>query len=73
MPQTSKPTSERKPQRRRRPVSAGLFTGFWTDLSGKRIRRIRRDEYGELYSLWRRHTAARLGIVPVGMKGPWHE
>jgi hypothetical protein len=45
---------------------AGLFNGYWTDLAGKRQRRIRRDEYGELYRLWQRHADIRLGVRLLG-------
>ena len=38
---------------KRRSPNAGLFTGWWTDLEGKRIRRIRRNEFPELYRLHR--------------------
>lgn len=47
---------------------AGLFNGFWLDLSGERIHRIRRDEYPELYRLWRRHVDIRLGVRVLGMR-----
>jgi hypothetical protein len=46
---------------------AGLFNGYWLTLEGERIRRIRRDEYGEFYRLWRRHMDIRLGVRPLGM------
>lgn len=29
----------------------GVFNGWWTDLAGNRLRRIRRSEYAELYRL----------------------
>lgn len=59
----------------------GLFNGYWTDLQGKRIRRIRQNEYGELYRLNSKHqdiikgdpvrmsrtaTAHQLGVTPLG-------
>jgi hypothetical protein len=31
----------------------GLFTGYWLDMKGNRLRRIYRSEYGELYRLHR--------------------
>jgi hypothetical protein len=31
----------------------GLFTGYWLDMKGNRLRRIYRNEYGELYRLHR--------------------
>jgi hypothetical protein len=52
----------------RRNPKAGLFTGWWTDLDGKRLRRIHRHEYPELYRLWRQHTASRLGVTLIGTK-----
>lgn len=55
----------------RRP-GPGLFNGWWTDLAGNKLRRIRRDEYPELYRLHREHTAIRLGVTLLGMRGPWH-
>jgi hypothetical protein len=42
------------------------FCGYWTDLDGKRLRRIRRDEYGELCRLWRQHADIRLGVRLLG-------
>ena len=47
---------------------AGLFNGFWLDLSGKKIRRIRRDEYPELYRLWHEHADIRLGVRVLGTR-----
>jgi hypothetical protein len=47
---------------------AGLFNGWFTDLDGKNIRRVRRDEYGELYRLYRKHAGIRLGIRPIGQR-----
>lgn len=44
----------------------GLFNGYWTSTSGARIRRIRRDEYPDLYRLWTRHTDIRLGVRLLG-------
>ena len=67
----------------RRPARQGLFHGWWLNLDGTRIRRIRQAEYGELYRLnakhqdvqkWGRHTqAAGLGVQPVSYRGPWHD
>lgn len=37
----------------KRPPNKGLFTGYWKDMSGKRIRRIYRSEYPEIYRLHR--------------------
>ena len=37
----------------RRPTNQGLFPGYWTDLAGKKLRRVRRDEYPELYRIHR--------------------
>jgi hypothetical protein len=31
----------------------GLFTGWWTDIEGNRTRKILRNEFGELYRLYR--------------------
>jgi hypothetical protein len=56
----------------RRPTRAGLFHGYWLDRDGKKIRRIRRDEYPALYDAWRRHAAIRLGVRIVGMASDWH-
>lgn len=55
----------------RRPANSGLFTGWWTSLDGKKIRRIRRDEYPELYRLHRKHAAIGLGVKPIGCRAPW--
>jgi hypothetical protein len=52
--------------------SPGLFNGWWTDLDGRKLRRIRRDEYPMLYRLHREHADIRLGVTLLGMKGPWH-
>jgi hypothetical protein len=46
-----------------RRATPGLFAGWWTDLNGKRIRRIRRSEYAALYRLHREHADIRLGRV----------
>lgn len=32
---------------------SGLFNGYWLDMQGKKIRRIYRREYPELYRLHR--------------------
>ena len=37
----------------KRPLNKGLFHGHFTDLDGKKIRRVRRSEYAELYRLHR--------------------
>jgi hypothetical protein len=50
---------------------AGLFNGFWLTLDGAKLRRIRRDEYPELYRLWEKHADIRLGVRPLGMAAPW--
>ena len=50
---------------------AGLFSGWWYDMDGKKLRRIRKDEYPTLYRLHRQYTTERLGIHPVGMRAPW--
>ena len=66
----------------RRPVKAGLFHGWWYTADGKKIRRIHRHEYPELYSLVGKHAdiasspdpvrlgrriaAQQLGITPLG-------
>ena len=56
----------------RRNPNQGLFAGYWLDANGKKIRRLRRDEYPEAYRLWRKHAAVRLGIRPIGQKAdPW--
>ena len=47
---------------------AGLFCGTWTDLAGKKIRKVQRQEYGELYRLWAKHRDIRLGITTIGQK-----
>jgi hypothetical protein len=46
---------------------AGLFNGYWTDLDGKRQRRIRRSEYATIYRIWREHADIRLGVRLLGM------
>ena len=43
---------------------AGLFNGYWYDLEGQKLRRIRRDEYPMLYRVWREHRDIRLGVRP---------
>jgi hypothetical protein len=45
---------------------AGFFNGYWTTLDGKRMRRIRRDEYPDLYRLWHKHADIRLGVRLLG-------
>lgn len=55
----------------RRNPRAGLFNGHWLTMDGQKIRKIRRDEYGSLYGLWRRHADVRLGVMQIGMKAPW--
>jgi hypothetical protein len=42
---------------------AGLFVGDWTHPDGRRIRRIRRDEYAELYRLRAKHRDVLMGCV----------
>ena len=66
----------------RRNPRAGLFVGWWFSMDGKKLRRIARHEYPELYRLnakhqdvqrWGRHTqAAALGVQPISYKAPWH-
>jgi hypothetical protein len=56
----------------KRNARAGLFTGWWTDLDGTKIRRIYRSEYPELYRLHKKHLALRLGIALLGMRALWH-
>ena len=51
---------------------AGLFTGYWTTLDGKKIRRIYRSEYGELYRLHRKYLCHALGVNMFGHRGSWH-
>ena len=46
----------------------GLFTGYWATLDGHRIRRVRRDEYAELYRLWQKHMDVRLGVRLLGTR-----
>lgn len=41
--------------------SPGLFNGFWFDMEGRRLGRIRQDEYPTLYGLWREHRDLREG------------
>jgi hypothetical protein len=43
---------------------AGLFNGYWYDVDGRKLRRIRRSEYAELYRLWHDHQDIRLGVRP---------
>jgi phospholipase/lecithinase/hemolysin len=55
----------------------GLFSGFWLDMGGKRIRAIRQDEYGMLYHLYRKGTEFGLtdaagARVPNGPASPSH-
>jgi hypothetical protein len=37
----------------RKPQRSGLFNGWWLDMQGRRVERIKRDEYPELYRLHR--------------------
>lgn len=55
----------------RRNPNAGLFAGWWFDTNGHKIRRLRRDEYGPIYGLWKRHTDIRCGLNTVGSPAPW--
>jgi len=41
----------------------GLFHGYWLSMDGKRIGRIRRSEYAELYRLWAVHRDIREGHI----------
>lgn len=50
---------------RKRP---GLFNGYWLTPEGRRIRRVRRNEYAELYRLWERHADIRLGVRLLGTR-----
>jgi len=43
---------------KRRP---SLFNGFWLDMSGRKIGRVLRREYAELYRLWSKHADIRTG------------
>jgi hypothetical protein len=45
---------------------SGLFLGFWFDTKGRKLRRIRRDEYGELYRLVA--LGRRLGLHKEGLR-----
>ena len=56
----------------RRPTRAGLFTGWWTDLDGKKVRRIYRSEYPELYRLHRKYLCHALGVGMIGCHSTWH-
>jgi hypothetical protein len=38
---------------KRRNPNAGLFNGYWLNMDGTKIRRIRQNEYPELYRLHR--------------------
>jgi hypothetical protein len=42
--------------------------GWWFDMDGKKIRRIRADEYPLLYHLHRKQTAIRCGVTLLGQK-----
>jgi hypothetical protein len=44
-----------------RPKGPGLFNGWWLDMGGKKLRRIRRNEYPELYRLHR--IGRELGLM----------
>ena len=41
--------------------SDAFWNGHWFDLRGKKLHRIRRDEYGELWRLWIKHRDIREG------------
>lgn len=79
-------TQPSKPRSRKRHPRAGLFNGYWTDLAGKKLGRVRRSEYPELYRLRSKHadivdgsylralradSSMRLGIQPIGFLAPW--
>lgn len=46
----------------------GLFNGYWLTPSGERIRRIRRDEFADLYRIWQKHADIRLGVRLLGTR-----
>ena len=48
----------------RRKPNQGLFPGYWTDLAGKKLRRVRRDEYPEMYRLHRLATEVEATLEP---------
>lgn len=54
----------------RRNPNAGLFAGYWLspDLT-KKVGRLKRSDYPELYRLWHKHRDIRLGVhTPIGTK-----
>jgi hypothetical protein len=40
-----------------------FFDGFWTDLNGKKLRRITHAELREIWRLWSKHRDIREGRV----------
>jgi hypothetical protein len=40
-----------------------LFEGYWRDMEGRRLRRIRRDEMADLWRMWAKHRDIREGQV----------
>ena len=48
----------------KRKPNQGLFPGYWTDLAGKKLRRVRRDEYPELYRIHRLCAQVEATIEP---------
>jgi hypothetical protein len=51
---------------KRRPKRQGLFVGFWFELDGRRIRKVRRPELAEAYRLISKHSDIRRGALSEG-------
>jgi hypothetical protein len=47
----------------RRPKRQGLFVGFWFDLDGRKLRKVRKSELAEAYRLIAKHKDVRSGSL----------
>jgi len=53
----------------RKPQRSGLFHGFWYTLTGLKIERVKRSEYGEAYRLYALGTRYGLTERSAGTTG----
>ena len=44
-------------------MKQGLWRGYWFDMRGKKLGRVRRPELAEAYRLWALHKDIREGVV----------
>jgi len=51
----------------RKPQRSGLFHGFWYTLAGRKLERVRREDYGEAYRLYALGT--RYGLTERAQSG----